>query len=350
MYQVVVFISAALVTLFATPALIKVAYLKRLFDMPDFERKAHKRAVPTIGGIIIFASTLFAYSLWFPNINVGEFKFVVVTMLILFFVGIKDDIIGTAPVKKLFAHVVVGFILVLMADVRLTSLHGLFGVYEIPEYAGVALSIFTYIVIANAMNLIDGIDGLAAGIGFIASFTYGIWFYFSGDAGMATLAFSLGGSLFSFLIFNFSPARIFMGDSGSLTIGLIISILTIRMIEQDSVTIPSYMVHMSKPVLALSVLVYPLYDTLRVFILRAARGISPFSADKNHIHHRLLKVGFSHAKISTTLYIASISVIIVTSLLSSFGPTESFIGMGVYTLLIAQIPFLLKKKTSNISG
>lgn len=345
MFQLLVFITSFFVTLFTIPSLIKVAYLKRLFDMPDFDRKAHKRAVPTIGGIVIFAATLFAYALWYPNMAVNEFKYLVVALLILFFVGIKDDIIGTAPVKKLMAQIMVALILILMGNLRITGLHGLFDVYEIPEWASVFLSLFTIIVVVNAINLIDGIDGLAAGIGFIASFTFGAWFYIAGNSGMACLAFALCGSLAGFLLFNFSPAKIFMGDSGSLTIGLILSVLAIKLTEQDVKTLPENIVNISKPLLALACLVYPLYDTLRVFIYRAIKGRSPFSADKKHIHHRLLDIGCNHAKASIILYIASISVILVTLLSSSvLDSTIAFIIAGGYTILIAQIPFFIKKK------
>ncbi|MGZ4091015.1 MAG: glycosyltransferase family 4 protein, partial [Bacteroidia bacterium] len=188
---ILVFLTAFIVVLYSTPALIKVAVLKRLIDSPTEERKIHKRSVPTIGGIIIYAGTLFAYSLWYTidNMNyydkifqsVNEFKLIVATSLILFFVGVKDDIIGTAPVKKLFAHIVVALILVLMGDIRITSLHGIFGVYDIPIWGSVFLSIFTYVVVVNSFNLIDGVDGLAAGVGFLSCCAFGTWFIFANE-------------------------------------------------------------------------------------------------------------------------------------------------------------------------
>src|ERR1041385_2487938 len=183
-------LTSFLVVLLATPALIKVAFLKRLFDEPGDARKLHKRVVPTIGGIIIFAATLFAFSLWFPFDHpemellkrwIQDFQFIVCCMLILFFVGIKDDIIGTAPIKKLAAHITVGMILVLMAEVRIRSLHGLFTATDIPLWASIFLSLFTYIVVVNAFNLIDGVDGLAAGVGLIGGLAFGVLFTLGGD-------------------------------------------------------------------------------------------------------------------------------------------------------------------------
>ena len=238
---ILVFLTSFIVVLYSTPALIKVAVLKRLIDTPSEERKIHKRSIPTIGGIIIYAGTLFAYALWY-NVpegayydaifkSVNEFKLIIATSLILFFVGVKDDIIGTAPVKKLFAHIVVALILVLMGDIRITGLHGIFGVYGIPYWGSVFISIFTYVVVVNAFNLIDGVDGLAAGVGFLSSCAFGIWFIFANEFGYAALCFALAGALTGFLIFNFSPAKIFMGDSGSLVIGMFVCVLAIKMIE-----------------------------------------------------------------------------------------------------------------------
>jgi UDP-GlcNAc:undecaprenyl-phosphate GlcNAc-1-phosphate transferase len=309
---ILVFLTSFIVVLYATPALIKVAILKRLIDTPSEERKIHKRSVPTIGGIIIYAGTLFSFSLWYNIENlfyseaifqsVKEFQLIVACSLILFFVGVKDDIIGTAPVKKLFAHIVVALILVLMGDIRITGLHGIFGVNEIPYWASVFLSIFTYVVVVNAFNLIDGVDGLAAGVGFIASCVFGVWFIFANYYPYAALSFALAGALGGFLIFNFSPAKIFMGDSGSLIIGMFISVIAFKLIEYPVQNLDGIWVFCNKPVVAISALSYPLLDTLRVFIIRAIKGQSPFAADRNHIHHMLLDCGYNHTKTVIIIY------------------------------------------------
>lgn len=344
-----------MVVLLTTPALIKVAILKRLFDDPNEVRKLHNRAIPTIGGIILFAGTLFSFSLWFPRNLIhdpvlalkamDDYKYIVATLLLIFFVGIKDDIIGTAPVKKLIANMMVSMILVLMADIRIVSMHGIFGVQILPYWASIFLSIFTYIVVVNSFNLIDGIDGLASGIGLIASLAFGAWFAFAGDAVMACLAFSLAGSLFAFLFFNFSPAKIFMGDSGSLTIGLIIAILAIKLISYDVSTISNeFILRVSRPIFAMAVLVYPLTDTLRIFIYRTTRGLSPFSADRNHLHHRLLDIGWSHKKAVIVLYIVNIFIITLCLSLTYMSPTYIFLIVFGTSLLFAQIPYFIKRR------
>lgn len=353
-----VFLTSFFVVLLSTPSLIKVALLKRLFDEPDDIRKLHSRRVPTVGGIIIFAGTLFAFSLWFPIdhihvyeqilASVSDFKYLVATSLILFFVGVKDDIIGTAAFKKLIAHIIVGLVLVLMADIRITGFHGLFGILELPYWASIFLSLFTYIVVVNAFNLIDGVDGLAGGVGFIASLCFGAWFAMAGDYISAALSFALAGSLLGFLIFNFQPAKIFMGDSGSLVVGLFICFMAMKLIEYDKSDIDNFVGGISKPVFVMAILAYPLYDTLRVFIYRAIRGISPFNADRNHIHHRLQDIGLSHKQTVITIYTANIIAVIISVITKDLGPSISFIITASWVLIAAQIPFLIKKKKNRV--
>ncbi len=354
---ILVFLTAFIVVLYCTPALIKVAVLKRLIDIPTEDRKIHKRAVPTIGGIIIYAATLFSFSLWYniDDLNdfsqiyesVKEFKILVATSLVLFFVGVKDDIIGTAPVKKLFANILVGLILVLMGDIRITGLHGVFGVNEIPIWGSVFLSLFTYIVVVNAMNLIDGVDGLAAGVGFIASSVFGAWFVCANEFTLAALSFSLSGALLGFLIFNFSPAKIFMGDSGSLIIGMFLCVLSIKLIEYPITRIDNFWVRISNPMIAIAALSYPLTDTLRIFVIRAAKGQSPFAADRNHLHHRLLDGGYSHVQTVIIIYVFSVLCVGVSLLSYFINPSLTLlavIGFSMMFILFVQISYKSAQK------
>lgn len=363
------FITAFAVVLLTTPSLIKVAILKRLFDEPTEERKLHKRVIPTVGGIIIFAGTFFSFVLWFPSdslldIDVGnsnylknalalevtksalsDFKYILATVFVLFFVGAKDDIIGTAPIKKLAAHILAALIIVLMADIRIKSMHGIFNIYEVPFWSSIFISLFAIIVIINAFNLIDGIDGLAAGIGLIASAIFGVWFYLANDIVMSLLSFSLAGSLFAFLFFNFSPAQLFMGDSGSTTIGLLLAVLAIKAIETPGADVSSSIIaEIHRPIFVMSVLCYPLVDTLRIFVYRTIKGVSPFEADRNHIHHLLLDTGMNHRQISITLYAASLFIISLGVLLRGMSPTIAFILIFSVAIILAQIPLLFKKK------
>jgi UDP-GlcNAc:undecaprenyl-phosphate/decaprenyl-phosphate GlcNAc-1-phosphate transferase len=322
--------------------------MKGLVDEPDDLRKLHKGQIPSIGGIIIFAGTLFAYALWFPGYLPDNLKYVVAVGLLLFFIGVKDDIIGTAPVKKLIAHIIAGLILTLMAGVKITSLYGLFGIREIPEWASVFLSLYAYIVIVNSINLIDGVDGLASGVGAIASFAFGIWFFIAGEYDMASLAFALGGSLLGFIIFNFYPAKIFMGDAGSLTIGFILSWLAIKLIESKVAYLPTELLSISKPIFALAILVYPLIDTLRIFIYRIVRGTSPFSADKNHLHHRLLDIGLDQKQTVGVILAYNIVVITVAILVQGINATLAFFLVAGVAIGLAQVPFFFPKVKNRI--
>lgn len=335
--------------LLSTPALIKVSYLKRLVDEPSEGRKVHSRRIPTIGGIMIFAGTLFSYLLWYPFIEMNDFKYICASMLILFFIGVKDDIVGTAPMKKLIGHLIVAFILVFMAELRITSMYGLFGIEEIPFYASIALSVFSYIVIVNAFNLIDGVDGLASGVGFIACLAFATWFFFATGYEDAVLALALGGALLGFLIFNFPPARIFMGDSGSLVIGLIASVLAMKMIEFRTDILPYTIVEISKPVFAMAALAYPMVDTLRITVLRTLQGRSPFSADRSHLHHQLLDLGLNHMQTSIVIYLFSIATIAMAVLLPFVNSINFFIIL-LFVGIMGGLPSLLlynkrKKKT-----
>jgi UDP-GlcNAc:undecaprenyl-phosphate GlcNAc-1-phosphate transferase len=355
------FLSAFLLVLVVTPSVIKVAKLKHLVDEPRESRKVHRRSVPTIGGIVIFAGTIIAYCLWFPSKEVwqfgnnydaigalNEFKYLVACMFILFFIGVKDDIIGVSPIKKLLVHIIVGFILVIVADIRITQFWGLFGINAIPYWISVSLSMFVYIVIVNAINLIDGVDGLAAGVGLIASLAFAFWFYKTGDQPLALLAMGLAGSLLGFLIYNFQPAKIFMGDSGSLIIGIILFVLAVKMIElgflKERLVAMNYV---SKPVLAMAILSYPLIDTLRVFIVRASQGRSPFSADKNHIHHKLLALGFSHRQTAVILYAYTLFIIMLTFLMPPYTPNISFFVVGSIAVLSLNSVYLFKNKEKH---
>lgn len=343
-------LTSFMIVLLSTPSFILIAKLKHLFDDPSEDRKVHTTQTPLMGGMMIFAGTLFSFLLWFPNNEMGVVQYLVPSLLIMFFVGMKDDIIGTAPVKKLAAHLVVAFIMVLMADVRLTSLHGLFGIREIPEWASIMLSVFTYIVIINAFNLIDGVDGLAAGIGFIAATLFGLWFYYAGDMVYAVLAFALAGGLLGFLRFNFNPAKIFMGDSGSLTIGFLFAVLAIELIEYEAQNLPKIIDDISKPILAMSIIVYPLIDTIRVFTLRAVKGVSPFTADRNHIHHRLIDLGLGHKQTVIIIYLFNLLIIGGAVYSQKFDPSYSFIVIIACTLVLIQIPFFIKLKRKKTAA
>ena len=349
------FLTALFVVLFAMPSLIKVAKLKNLVDSPTEERKMHRWSIPTLGGVVIFGAIVFSYTLWFPveydfiDGTVVNFKFLIASLILLFFVGVKDDVIGTAPIKKLIAHIIVAFILVVMANLRIESMHGIFGIYDtLSLWQSYLLTLFVYLVIINAINLIDGLDGLAGLISLASSIFFGILFYFSGNIPLSLLSFVLSGTMMGFVFFNFHPARVFMGDAGSLAIGSIFCVLAINAINENYFLAPLWIQYLNKPVLIMSFLAYPLIDTLRVFILRIFRGNSPFKADKNHIHHYFERLGIGHGKTSLILFFYSITVVVFLVILHLYmgvnRPTTVFCIQTLFSCIsLLSIYYITKK-------
>jgi len=252
--------------------------------------------------------------------------------------------------------------LVHMGGIRIDSMHGLFGVYELPEAFSYALSYLTIIVVINSFNLIDGIDGLAASLGTLTMLVFGTYFFIAGYQAYALVAYALAGSLVAFLIFNHHPAKIFMGDSGSLLIGLINAILVIKFI--NIATDPTVVLPLSSAVaIGFSILIVPLLDTLRVFAIRIANGRSPFTPDRNHVHHLLLTWGFGHTGVTFICLGLNIAFIMLAYFGRSLGSTYliltmlaiSFAGFGILyyrrprrTLVIAKsINGAVELKTSS---
>jgi UDP-GlcNAc:undecaprenyl-phosphate/decaprenyl-phosphate GlcNAc-1-phosphate transferase len=319
MYDLIIaFITSFALTYLAIPSIINVAIKKNLVDEPG-ERRSHIVKTPALGGIGIFAGTLFSILLWTPFKYFGDLQYILCSFIIIFLIGVKDDLDPISPTTKFMGELFAAAILVFRANIRLTSLYGFFGVYDLPEYVSIALSIFTIIVIINAFNLIDGINGLSASIGILISGVLGTWFYLVGSVEIAVVAFALLGALLAFLKYNITPAQIFMGDTGALLLGLISAILTINFIELHNGLLDSPYTFSSAPSVAIAILILPLFDTLRVFTLRIAQGKSPFNPDRKHIHHILIDLGFTHMQATGFLLLINTLFIVVAFLLHRIG-------------------------------
>lgn len=337
------FISSLVIVIVAIPSVIRVSYLKHLYDVPD-ERKSHEKVVPTLGGLAIFAGFMISSSL---TIQEGHFNYnyLVGALMIIFFIGIKDDILITAPIKKLMGQLLAAGILVVLGGVRITSMYGLLGVEELAPEISAALTIFTLVVIMNGFNLIDGINWLSAGVSIVVSSSLGVWFWFTGNNDLAIVSASLVGSLLGFMWFNKTPAKIFMGDTGSLILGLIIGVQTVYFIKLNP---GSNWELNSVPIIAFGILIVPLFDTLRVFIFRALKGKSPLNPDKNHIHHRLLELGFSHMKASLTIMTFNLLFIVMVYFLRNIGSIELLaLEISVASLFTAIPSIIIRRKNTR---
>jgi UDP-GlcNAc:undecaprenyl-phosphate/decaprenyl-phosphate GlcNAc-1-phosphate transferase len=341
---------AFLITFFAIPVIIQVSKDKKLFDEPD-ERKLHKNVIPTLGGLGIFAGFIIALLMSVPRNLASELQYFAAAATVIFFLGIKDDILVLSASKKFIGQLIAAGIIIKFGDVRLTNMYGFLGFHEIPYTASIVFTMFTVIVITNSFNLIDGVDGLAGSLGVLTTLVFGTYFYFAGTPALpyAVMAFALAGGTLAFLIYNHSPAKIFMGDTGSLLLGLVNSILVIKFINVASSPVSNFPVE-SAPAIGFAILMIPLFDTLRVFGLRILDRRSPFNPDRTHIHHFLLDLGLSHRMVTITCVSANIGFILLAFFLRNLGTTPA---LGILLLsafiFIGIIYYSRPKLKNNIS-
>ncbi len=344
------FLTSFLVAFASIPSIIRIANRLSLFDEPN-ERKMHNDRIPLLGGIAIFASSLFAFTIWAAPFFESQHLFIIAALIIIFFFGLRDDIAPLAPVKKLSGQVIASLIVILYCNIRLQDFHGIFGIHSLSFIPSVLITLFAMLFIINAYNLIDGIDGLASGLGIISSAVFGILFYIYGDYLMSVLSFSLCGALSGFIPYNFYRAKIFMGDTGTMTMGFILALLSVYFLELSRVTeMNMFFTYSSAPVFVLSALIIPVVDMMRVFIIRILRFRSPFSADRNHIHHRLLQVGFSPALACCVLYFVNILFVAAAWFLRFGDPVIIFYSLVFSAVILTQLPqlWLMFKKIKQI--
>ena len=256
-FALLCFISAFIVTLVAIPPIIGLVKKFGLYDLPDV-RKEHFSPIPTLGGIAVMAGMMMALFLWFPFSKGVEQICFFFSLAVLFGLGILDDLKNLSAKYKFIIQVGLAS-LIALSGIRITSFDGLFGISELPISAQYAFTILTIVGITNAFNLIDGIDGLAGGLGFMSLVMLGIFLTLSGDANTAIIAFALGGGLLGFLYYNFNPARIFMGDTGSLVLGFVVAVLCLKIIQiNPEFGVTNVIPH--SPVFALSIVAIPVFD------------------------------------------------------------------------------------------
>lgn len=328
------------ITFLAIPAVINVAEMKKLFDMPD-ARKVHNAPITPLGGLGIFAGFIFGCLLTTHFNESTEIQYFIASTLVIFFLGLKDDILVISPIKKFIGQVLAAFIIIYYGNIQIHSMNGFLGIHQLPEMFSLLLTYFAVIVVINSFNLIDGVDGLAGSLGLLSTVIFGTYFLRIGMPSYAVLAFSLAGSLLAFLIFNFQPAKIFMGDTGSLLVGTVNAILVVKFINVADTSAVSFPISAS-PAVGFTILMIPLLDTLRVFGIRILHRRPPFSPDRNHIHHLLLDRGFSHRAITLTLVCINLIMIGIVFALRSANCTLLICSVFfIFFALIAGIYYLM---------
>jgi len=253
-----------------------------------------------------------------PAGELHQIRYVLAALAIIFLVGARDDLDPLTPSSKLIGQLFGVALLIFFAGIRLTSLHGLFGIYELPEIPSIILTATVFIFLINSFNLIDGIDALCGSINL------------AGDIPFALLALTSAGGTLAFLRYNISPSKIFMGDTGSLVLGTICTVMVIRFMETANVA--PYVSITSVSTIAIGLLILPAFDTIRVFALRIWQGRSPFEPDKTHLHHMLLQTGLTHIQSSLVLLITAVCFFLMSLQLQELAPTSFMILAAIIAI------------------
>jgi UDP-GlcNAc:undecaprenyl-phosphate GlcNAc-1-phosphate transferase len=340
-----------LLTFFSIPSILHVARFRHLYDDLGHFRKTHDHGIPRLGGVAMFVGFTITSLLFCMVDRSLPINYLLTACIILFAMGLKDDLSGVNSSTKFIIQLIVCFILVVLGNIRLTSMYGVFGIHELPYFLSVGLSILIILLIVNSFNLIDGIDGLAAVTGIIANSAFAVLFFYVQQYELAAVSLAMSGAILGFLKYNLTPAKIFMGDTGSLLIGLISAVMAIKFMEVDKIANSSIPALFSIPALGFAILIGPVFDTTRVFVIRVINGVSPFSADRNHMHHRMLALGFNH--LQTTVILASINLvsIFVVLLLKDYGNSVLIVLILLVSLVFNWIvTFLIRsKERSNVA-
>ncbi len=332
------------ITFFSIPAIIRLSLVKRLYDVPD-DRKKHATRISPLGGMAIFGGMIISFVFCTAHIPNPALNSVLVALFVLFITGVKDDLYPLVPYKKMLGQILAVLIVVVQGDIRLESFYGLFDVHLLPYAVSVGLSLVFFLGIINSFNFIDGINGLSSSLGVLVSATYALWFYYLNEPLFLILSLAILGAQLAFLRYNLVNAKIFMGDSGSMILGFLAALLTIYFLQANERAEEVVLRKIDAMVFAFAVIIIPVLDTLRVVLFRIfVLKRSPFTADRNHIHHTLLDIGLSHTQASLILFGVNAAFVIVAFLLNPFMRASLLFGLLLLVALgLSQIPFLIKK-------
>jgi UDP-GlcNAc:undecaprenyl-phosphate GlcNAc-1-phosphate transferase len=310
-FMIMLFLGVFLFSIVIIPRIRSLSLKLRFADSPD-QRSSHKGVIPSFGGVAFYIS----YILVLFFIQPIDSNYVSLTLLcsisIMFFTGLLDDIRNLSPKIKFLGQFIAVLVLMFQPDFRNLTLHGFMGIDEIPLAMSVLGSMFFLLGLINAFNLIDGIDGLTGITGIIVASFYSYMFYHLGYYFYLAIGITTIASLLAFLRFNFSKKRkIFMGDTGSLVIGLLLGLLTLKLLTLNEATIPFPFNPQQLPLFLVGVLFIPVLDIIRVIALRVFKGVSIFKPDRNHIHHIIVDFGLTHSKASLFIGIFNFTVALV---------------------------------------
>jgi len=345
------FVVSAAVSAYAVKKVIFITRKRRIFDIPDNIRKIHGEEIPSLGGIGVFVgfvatSALFAPQLW---------NYLFISCTILFFTGIYDDVANMRPSKKLLAQLVASLITVYFAHIRIESLF--MGTSQWPVWLSVPVTTIAATFFVNVFNFIDGIDGLACLSAMLYSLTLAFLFVLPGLQGFTTdlsaaafVCLCLAGATAGLLLFNYAPAKIYMGDTGSMMLGFVVFIFSVHYLNYSgTVTIPGFHAFSQSQAAAfivVAMLFPPVFDALRVFTLRLLKGQSPLHADRRHLHYYLLDAGFSHAQAAWTLVGVNLLTMATAFLLRDAPPLIIFAAIILPSAVLALVAARFRKNNA----
>lgn len=328
---------AFLGTLWIHPKILKIAIMKNLVDNPD-ARKLQRNPVPVMGGMAVFFGILIGVCSSQTMFSSPNAFMLMSAMLIMLYIGTMDDILNLSPKLRFIAEILIICWLMYVNRASIDSFGGLWGISSIPVWVSIPLTIFACVGIINAINLIDGVNGLSSGFCFMASVLFAIIFYKSGNTVMLIIAVTAAGAIIPFFLHNVfgKNTKMFIGDGGTLAIGTMMSMFVISTLKQESLNASFALNGVGLIPMTLSILSIPVFDTLRVMSTRILHKRSPFSPDKTHLHHIFIDLGFSHA--GTTVCIISLNFLIVAVWYLSYRLGAS-IDMQLYIVLALSIAF-----------
>lgn len=363
---ILLFVGSFILTYLTIPKIIGVVEHKRLMDDPN-QRSSHKSTTPTLGGIAFFYCLIFALFFIKGRAEHLEFIYIIPGLTILFIVGLKDDMVVLSAGSKLLAQILAISFVLANDSFTIESLNGFLNIYEIPYFLYLVIAGFLMLTIINSYNLIDGIDGLASIVGIVIMIIYTTIFYLSQEYFFALIAITMNACLMAFFGFNVSSSKkIFMGDTGSLIVGFVISILTLKFLALEPTAYGELPFLLENaPLIAISILIVPLFDTARVFAIRIANKKGPFSPDRNHVHHVLIDYwGLSHKQASFIIGCFNIIFVVLFIILGSkaknLGMVIMLVGVVIflayiffkynYNFTTLKQKILLKRKFEKIKG
>ena len=288
LYFITLFLASLCATWWVFKKVLKIAKLKNIVDNPD-GRKIQRVPVPLLGGVAVFFGMVVAFAAAGLFFDISNMFAMLCVMSIMLYLGMMDDILGLSPRLRFFVEILVVLLLVFCNDYSINNLHGLWGVYEMSPWIAVPLTVFACVGIINAINLIDGVNGLSSGYCIVTCCIFGTVFIATGDSDRASLAVLSIGALIPFFchnVFGFK-SKMYIGDSGTLLMGIIMSSFVINALKTDSAIVATMPSNFGVVPFTLAVLAIPVFDTLRVMTSRLMKGVSPFTPDRNHLHHQI---------------------------------------------------------------